>query len=88
MALVKISGEVTGFQQQTVITSTQTNRMGLTSVNSHNEANFRIDNKPVVLKLKSTVHLNDGENATAVGRERKGVVLLYDTYTVLFKQNR
>lgn len=74
MDLTKITGKVSGIEQQQVVTGAQSSKgTGMTAVHSHNEINFRIDNKPVTLKLKTQVHINDGEEVSVVGRDKKGV---------------
>lgn len=72
MALTKISGLVSNFQQETVITSSQHGRTGAGIIHSDKVINFRVDNKPVALKLKENVDLTNGEQVTVVGKHKKG----------------
>lgn len=74
MALIKISGKVSNFQQETEVTGAQTSRTGATSYHSQKVINFRVDNKPVELKLKKGVDLAEGDDATVVGKDKGGVL--------------
>lgn len=73
MALKTLTGTVSHFNQETVLIGSRQNRSGFGTIQSDKEINFRIDNKPVVLRLKQAVHLEDGEKATVAGKEKRGV---------------
>lgn len=75
MALTMVSGIAGNVQQETEVYGAQTSGYtGATKVHSQKVINFRIDNKPVSLKLKATIDLADGDEATAVGTDKGGVL--------------
>lgn len=74
MALVKISGPVGNFREETKVTSTQTYNTGHTQVRTENEISFRVGNRPVTMKNIKGIELTDGDEATVVGSETRGGV--------------
>ena len=74
MALVKISGPVSNFREETKVTSSQTYNSGYTQVRTEKEVNFRVGNKPVTMKMPKSMELTDGDEATVVGSDTRGGV--------------
>ncbi len=74
MALVKISGQVSNFREETKVTSSHTYNTGYTQVQTEKEINFRVDNKPVTMKMQKSMELTDGDEATVVGVDTRGGV--------------
>jgi len=77
MALVKISGTVGNFREETTVTGSHTYNTGYTQVNTQKEISFRVDNRPVTMKNIKGIELTDGDEATIVGSDtRSGVKAL------------
>jgi hypothetical protein len=74
MALVKISGAVSNYREETKVTSSQTYNTGYTQVSTEKEINFRVGNKPVTMKMPKSMELTDGDQATVVGSDTRGGV--------------
>tara|TARA_R110000782_G_scaffold77901_13_gene154304 strand:- start:311 stop:739 length:429 start_codon:yes stop_codon:yes gene_type:complete len=74
MALVKFSGPVSNFREETKVTSTQTSNTGYTQVKTEKEISFRVGNRPVSMKLPKGIELTDGDEATVVGSDTRGGV--------------
>jgi hypothetical protein len=74
MALVKISGPVSNFREETQVTSAQTSNLGHTSYRTEKQINFRVGNRPVSMKLPKGIDLTDGDEATVVGSDTSGGV--------------
>lgn len=72
-----IHGKATGLSQETKITGANTagtQLSAVTQMHSHNELNFRIENKPVVMKLDQTVNVLEGETVAVAGHFKNGVM--------------
>ncbi len=74
MALVKISGPVSNFREETKVTSSHTYNSGYTQVRTEKEINFRVGNKPVTMKMQKSMELTNGDEATVVGSDTRGGV--------------
>lgn len=76
MALIVISGPVANVMQETEVYGAQSSGVtGATRVHSRKKINFRVGNKPVMMQLKATIDLAEGDDATVVGTEKgSGVV--------------
>lgn len=74
MALIKISGPVSNFREETKVTSSHTYNSGYTDVRTEKEINFRVGNKPVTMKMQKSMELTDGDEATVVGSDTSGGV--------------
>ena len=72
MALRKISGTVSNFREETEVTSAQTSNLGHTQFKTQKLINFRLDNRPVSMKLPKGIELVDGDTATVVGKDTSG----------------
>ena len=72
MALKKISGTVSHFREETEVTSARTSNYGHTRFRTEKQINFRIDNRPVSMKLPKGIELYDGDEATVIGTESGG----------------
>ena len=93
MALIKISGPVGNFREETKITSQRTSinphlNTGHTTVRTEKEVNFRIDNRPVTMKNLKGIELADGDNATVVGSDTrsgiKAILIRNDTINMIY----
>ena len=72
MALTKISGTISNFREETEVTSAQTSNLGHTKYKTQKLINFRVGNRPVLMKLSKGIDLADGDEATVVGRDSSG----------------
>jgi hypothetical protein len=72
MALVKISGPVSNFREETNVKSAQTSNLGYTQVKTEKLINFRVGNRPISMKLPKGIELVDGDEATVVGSDTSG----------------
>ncbi|MGI9270706.1 MAG: hypothetical protein ACR2QT_02955 [Woeseiaceae bacterium] len=93
MALVKISGPVGNFREETKVTSSRTNinphlNTGHTTVRTEKEINFRVGNRPISMKMPKTIELTDGDEATVVGSDTrsgvKAVLVRNDTIGMIY----
>jgi len=88
MALVKISGSVGNFREETRVTSAQSYNTGHTQVRSEKEVNFRVDNRPVTMKNIKGIELTDGDDATVVGSDSgsgvKAILIRNDTTGIIY----
>lgn len=88
MALVKISGPVGNFREETRVTSTQTYNTGHTNVRTEKEVSFRVGNRPVTMKNIKGIELADGDEATVVGSDTRGgikaVLIRNDTTEMIY----
>lgn len=88
MALVKISGPVSNFREETKVTSTQTYNSGYSQVKTEKQINFRVDNRPVMMKMPDSMELTDGDEATVVGSDSgggvKAILVRNDTINVIY----
>ena len=88
MALVKISGPVSNFREETTVTSSHTYNTGHTQVRTEKEVNFRIDNRPVSMKNIKGIELTDGDEATVVGSDArsgvKAILIRNDTINMIY----
>ncbi len=74
MALVKMSGPVSNYREETQIKSANTTTgawgMGRTTFRTQKVISFRLGKKPVVMKIQGGgVDLTDGDDATVVGTD-------------------
>lgn len=72
MALSKISGAVSGLRQSSETTGHMGPKSG--AVFTAQLLTLRVGGKPVEIKLPSIPSLEDGEQVTAVGREKAGTL--------------
>ena len=88
MALIKISGPVGNFREETKVTSTHTYNTGHTRVRTEKEVNFRVGNRPVTMKNVDGMELTDGDEATVVGSDRssgiKAILVRNDTINMIY----
>ncbi|MGB5628563.1 MAG: hypothetical protein WBM57_04295 [Woeseiaceae bacterium] len=88
MALVRISGPVSNFREETKVTSTQTYNSGYSQVKTEKQINFRVDNRPVMMKMPDSMELTDGDEATVVGSDSgggvKAILVRNDTINVIY----
>ena len=88
MALVKISGPVGNFREETKVTSTQTYNTGHTRLRTEKEINFRVGKRPVTMKNISGIELTDGDEATVVGSDTrsgvKAILIRNDTIDMIY----
>lgn len=88
MALIKISGPVGNFREETKVTSTRTYNTGHTQVRTEKEVNFRVGNRPVTMKNIKGIELTDGDEATVVGSDTrsgvKAVLIRNDTINMIY----
>lgn len=88
MALIKISGPVSNFREETKVTGSQTYNTGHTRVRTEKEVNFRVDNRPVSMKNIKGIELTDGDEATVVGSNAssgvKAVLIRNDTIDMIY----
>ena len=88
MALIKISGTVGNFREETKVTSTQTYNTGHTQVRTEKEVSFRVGNRPVTMKNIKGIELADGDEATVVGSNTnsgvKAVLIRNDTTEMIY----
>lgn len=88
MALVKISGPVGNFREETRVTSTRTYNTGHTNVRTEKEVSFRVGNRPVTMKNIKGIELADGDEATVVGSDTrsgiKAVLIRNDTTEMIY----
>jgi hypothetical protein len=88
MALVKISGPVSNFREETKVTSTQTYNTGYSQVKTEKQINFRVDNRPVTMKMPDSMELTDGDEATVVGSDSgggvKALLVRNDTINIIY----
>ena len=81
-----ISGTVSHMQQSTEVTGTIGRRGG--QISSSSVIKLRVDDKPVEIKLKESIDISDGEQATVAGKEKngifKGIVIRNDKTGVLY----
>jgi hypothetical protein len=75
VALTIVSGIAGNVQQETEVYGAQSSAYtGATRVHSQKVINFRVDNKPVTLKLKATIDLAEGDDVTVVGTDKRGIL--------------
>jgi hypothetical protein len=88
MALIKISGPVGNFREETNVTSTHTYNTGHTQVRTEKEVSFRVGNKPVTMKNIKGIELTDGDEATVVGIDTrsgvKAILIRNDTIDMIY----
>ena len=88
MALVKISGPVGNFREETKVTSTHTYNTGHTNVRTENNVSFRVGNRPVTMKNINGIELTDGDEATVVGSNSrsgvKAILIRNDTIEMIY----
>ncbi len=88
MALTKITGTVSNFREETEVTSTQTYKSGYSKVNTQKIINFRVDNRPVSMKMPKSLELTDGDEATVVGTQSggglKAILISNDTTGIVY----
>lgn len=88
MALVKISGPVSNFREETRVKSTQTYNSGYSKVETEKEINFRVANRPVTMKMPKSMELTDGDEATVVGSDTSGgvkaILVRNDTINMIY----
>lgn len=72
MALVKVTGPVTNFREETQVTSAQSYNSGHTSFRTQKLINFRVGDRPVEMKLPKGIDLTDGDEATVIGTAGSG----------------
>ena len=88
MALIKISGPVSNFREETKVTSSHTYNSGYTDVRTEKEINFRVGNKPVTMKMQKSMELTDGDEATVVGSDTssgvKAILIRNDTIGMIY----
>ena len=88
MALVKISGPVGNFREETKVTSTHTYNNGHTNVRTEKEISFRVGNRPVTMKNINGIELTDGDEATVVGSNSrsgiKAILIRNDTIEMIY----
>tara|TARA_R110002096_G_scaffold2619_5_gene13573 strand:- start:13767 stop:14192 length:426 start_codon:yes stop_codon:yes gene_type:complete len=88
MALVKISGPVGNFREETKVTSTHTYNTGHTNVRTEKEISFRVGNRPVTMKNINGIELTDGDEATVVGSNSrsgiKAILIRNDTIEMIY----
>jgi hypothetical protein len=91
MALIKISGSVSNFREETKVKSSQTYNSGHTTVQTEKEINFRVGNKPVTMKMQKSMELTDGDEATVVGSDARGgvkaILIRNDTIGMIYGYN-
>ena len=76
MTYSALQGVASKISQETQVTGAHTSGgkySANTVTHSHNEINLRVDNSPCLIKLKQTIHLEEGEAVTIIGKEKKGV---------------
>ena len=66
MALIKITGPVGNFREETKVTSTHTYNSGHTQVRTEKEISFRVGKRPVTMKNIKGIELTDGDEATVM----------------------
>jgi len=75
MALITVSGLADNVQQETEVYGAQSSAYtGATRMHSRKLINFRVGNKPVTMKLKSTIDIAPGDSVTAVGTDKRGIL--------------
>jgi hypothetical protein len=88
MALVKISGPVGNFREETKVTGTQTYNTGHTDVRTEKNINFRVGKRPVTMKNIDGIELTDGDVATVVGSDTRGgvkaILIRNDTIDMIY----
>ncbi len=88
MALVKISGPVSNFREETQVKSAQTSNMGHTQFKTEKVINFRVGNRPVEMKNLKAIEMADGDEATVVGSNSgggiKAVLIRNDTTGIVY----
>lgn len=88
MALIKITGPVSNFREETKVKSSQTYNSGYTTVQTEKEINFRVGNKPVTMKMQKSMELTDGDEATVVGSDTgggvKAILIRNDTIGMIY----
>ncbi len=88
MALVKISGPVGNFREETKVTGTQTYNTGHTDVRTEKNVNFRVGKRPVTMKNIDGIELTDGDEATVVGSDTRGgikaILIRNDTIEMIY----
>ena len=88
MALVKISGTVSNYREETMVKSTQTYNSGYSKVDTEKEINFRVANRPVTMKMPKSMELTDGDEATVVGSDSgggvKAILVRNDTIEIIY----
>ncbi|MCS6760411.1 MAG: hypothetical protein MO852_16905 [Candidatus Devosia euplotis] len=88
MGLVKISGPVGNFREETKVTSTRTYNTGYTNVRTEKEISFRVGNRPVTMKNIKGIELTDGDEATVVGSNSrsgvKAILIRNDTIEMIY----
>lgn len=88
MALIKISGPVGNFREETSVKSTKTYNTGYTQVRTEKEVAFRVDNRPVTMKNVKGMELANGDEATVVGSDTrsgvKAILIRNDTTNMIY----
>lgn len=88
MALVKISGPVGNFREETKVTGAQTYNTGHTQFRTEKEVHFRVGNRPVTMKNIKGIELTDGDEATVVGSDTrscvKAILIRNDTINMIY----
>jgi hypothetical protein len=88
MALIKISGPVGNFREETKVTSARTSNLGHTQFNTEKVINFRVGNRPVEMKNLKDIEMADGDEVTVVGTNSgggiKAVLLRNDTTEIIY----
>lgn len=88
MALVKISGLVGNFREDTKVTSVQAYNTGRARVDTKKQVYFRVGNRPVTMKDIEGIELTDGDQATVVGQDTRGglkaILIRNDTIDMIY----
>jgi hypothetical protein len=88
MALVKITGPVSNFREETNVKSASTSNLGHTQYRTEKIINFRVGNRPVSMKLPKGIELTDGDEVTVVGTNSgggiKAVLIRNDTTEITY----
>ncbi len=88
MALIRFSGPVSNFREETRVKSTQTSNLGYTQVKTEKEINFRVGTRPVSMKMPKGIELTDGDEVTVVGSDTgggvKAILVRNDTIGIIY----
>ena len=88
MALIKISGPVSNFREETQVKGAQTSNLGHTQFKTEKVINFRVGNRPVEMKNLKAIEMADGDEATIVGSNSgggiKAVLIRNDTTGIVY----
>ena len=88
MALVKISGPVGNFREETKVTGVQAYSSGHARVDTKKQVYFRVGDRPVTMKDIEGIELTDGDEATVVGRDTRGgvkaILIRNDTINMIY----